>query len=83
MSPKRKRLPSNQRRELERRGVPPHKMPELFADACRTITNARTQRNATTTSPPLQERARVFGARKMETEKMKQEKKIFYPPVYF
>jgi hypothetical protein len=71
MSPERKRLPSNQRRELERRGVPPHKMPELFADACRTITNARTQRNSRDDhiTAAFRNAPAVFRARKMKEKK--------------
>jgi hypothetical protein len=52
-------------------GVPPHKMPELFADACRTITNARTQRNSRDDhiTAAFRNAPAVFRARKMKEKK--------------
>jgi hypothetical protein len=46
-------------------------MPELFADACRTITNARTQRNSRDDhiTAAFRNAPAVFRARKMKEKK--------------
>ena len=42
--PLEQKMTDNQRRELERRGVSAHRMPDLFVDAQRMIDRAKDQR---------------------------------------